>query len=148
MRIYCDTSALGVEFNDLETKKNRVEASAMVLVFGLSQFNDWEFVESWQHHIEIDDTEPRSRQNALRAKLRGSSYYVRSTEAWPRVRTLMGMGFSIKDAGHLAAALESECDVLLTCDGEFHDLARQNAKLVPLRVLRPSEFMAEVRYGG
>ncbi|CAG1772225.1 hypothetical protein BAC2_02249 [uncultured bacterium] len=147
MRIYCDTSALGVEFNDQQTQENAREASAMRIVLAIAAFKNWQLIDATPIHWEAKASGSSRIQRTIRVKLKNADQFVRSVDVSKRASELEALGFETLDSRHLACALAANADVLLTCDGEFHDLGRQNAKIIALRILRPSEFLAEVDYG-
>lgn len=147
MRIYCDTSALGVEFNDLETVENAREASAMRVVLALADYRNWQLIDATPIHWESKASGNARIVRAIRGKLARAIQFVRAVDVAKQADEFEALGFGTLDSRHLACALAAGADVLLTCDREFHDLGRQYAKIVALRVLRPSEFLAEIDYG-
>jgi predicted nucleic acid-binding protein len=64
-----------------------------------------------------------------------------------RAEELETMGFKPADAVHLAAAEQSEVDVLLSCDDRFCRLAKRRRQDLRVEVANPLDWLKEFGYG-
>jgi predicted nucleic acid-binding protein len=128
-RIYLDVCTLCRPFDDQKYLRIRLETEALNLILSKIQSGQYKMMVSKVHYQEISDISDQKERIELEAVLNGSGQIIKANNRLARERAeeLIGMGFGIADAAHLAFAEQSganfiSCDDRLIKKCQRHDI--------------------------
>lgn len=144
LRIYFDVCCLNRPFDDQRQERIRLEAEAVLLIFGRCEAGAWKWLSSAVVQEEVDNTPSRERRARVQSMLAGASGTITLTPAdVERARELKAMGFRSYDALHLACAEQEPVDVFLTTDDRLLRVATRNAAQLRVRIANPLDWLLE-----
>lgn len=142
IKIYLDVCCLCRPFDDLQNKKIRLEAEAILSILDRCT-RDWELVGSVAIDDEIaliPDVEKRLKVEQKRVLI---GEYVELDEIlFQHVTKFQKSGLKLYDALHLACAQSGKA-ILLTTDNRIISFARKNPAIT-IRVENPVHWLMEV----
>jgi len=143
--LYLDVCALCRPFDDQNQLRIRLETDAVFLILRRIEIGLYRAVVSPVHHSEISEISAireTSERLEIKSLLGGldNACECNLIKARHRTEGLIGMGFGIADAAHVAFA-EQLAEVFITCDDKLLKLCRQTS----LRIVaaNPLEFIAK-----
>lgn len=144
MSIYLDVSCLNRPFDDQRQDRVRLEAEAVLLILKRIEEGELALVSSEVVELEVNaipDEERRERVALILPPLdvRG----ILSQESLSRSAELERLGFKPADALHVAAAEQSQVEILLSCDDRLCRAARRNQDKIRIRVMNPLQWLQE-----
>lgn len=140
--MYFDNNVYNRPFDDQRVPRNRVEALAIMELFGLVETGQVELISSFVvrvEHSRLEDSIRRERVGDLISLVRG--YVPSKPEISVRAQDLEKQGFGAADALHLAAAECGEVDRFVTCDDRL--LKRAWRIGFPIEVVSPQTVLEE-----
>ena len=144
MTIYLDVSCLNRPFDDQRQERIRLESEAVMLILKRIEEGELEQVSSEIAVKEIEatpDDDRRERVSQLLPPI--SARHILTTDAFLRAADLVRLGFKPADALHVAAAAESQVEVLLSCDDRMCRVARRHQSELRIRVVNPLDWLKE-----
>jgi predicted nucleic acid-binding protein len=142
MKIYMDVCCLCRPFDDLQNRKIRLEAEAILTILDRCN-NDWELVGSVVLDSEISRMADPEKRQKVEQKLRLVSEYIELDETiFDHALMYQRLGFRLFDALHLACAQSRET-IFLTTDNK---IIIQSGKIpaITIRVENPVRWLMEV----
>jgi len=142
MKIYMDVCCLCRPFDDLQNRKIRLEAEAILAILDRCS-RDWELIGS----VVIDDEIARiadiEKRMKVEQKIALISEYIELNEAiFSQVLSYQKAGFKLFDALHLASAQSGKA-IFLTTDNRIIILAGK-IPAITIRVENPVHWLMEV----
>jgi predicted nucleic acid-binding protein len=145
LRVYLDVSCLNRPFDDQSQTRIRLEAEAVLLILGKVDLEVWTQVSSEIALIEVDAISDSDRRAKVRLLLPEEQEIPRLTELIiKRAEVLERLGFKPADALHVAAAEESNADMLLSCDDRMCRLANRRRGQLRVPVRNPLDWLKEI----
>ncbi|GAB6285246.1 MAG: PIN domain-containing protein [Methanoregula sp.] len=142
MKIYMDVCCLCRPFDDLQNRKIRLEAEAILTILERCP-RDWELVGSVVIDDEISRLADVEKRLKVEQKLSLISEYVELNEAiFSQVPHYQKAGLKLFDALHLACA-QSGKTIFLTTDNRIITLAKK-IPTITIRVENPVHWLMEV----
>ena len=142
MRIYLDVCCLCRPFDDLQNKKTRLEAEAILSILDRCT-RDWELVGSVAIDDEIALIPDVEKRLKVEQKLALIGEYIGLDEAlFQHVAKFQKSGLKLYDALHLACAQSGKA-IFLTTDNRIIRFAQQNPAIT-IRVENPVQWLMEV----
>ena len=138
-KLYLDICTLCRPFDNQNLMRIRLETDAYFLILSEVQRKKYEMLVSPVHYRELESIEDiREKIQVIQLlKLYGKSHKYDNEEVRNRAEELIGKGFGIADAVHLAFA-EQSADYFITCDDK---LIRRTKRIeLNIKVLNPIEF--------
>jgi predicted nucleic acid-binding protein len=140
--LYLDVCALCRPFDDQNYLRIRLETDAVLLILKSIETKYYQAVISPVHRFEISaisDVGERLEIQSLLERIAIPCQY-NLNQARNRAEILLGCGFGIADAAHIAFA-EQRANILITCDDKLAKKCRQF--LLNVVVMNPIEFVAQ-----
>jgi predicted nucleic acid-binding protein len=145
LTVYLDTCCLNRPFDRLTQDRMRLEAEAIVFIFGEVQRGRWGWLVSEQVVAEIVEDPDAERRDDVLGLLR---YAEHAAPMGPAVRAraqaLVALGISGSDALHVAIAESAQVAVLLTTDDRMLRTAERLGAAIRVRVANPLTWVGEV----
>ena len=140
--LYLDVCTLCRPFDDQNQLRIRLETDAVFLILRRIEMGLYRAVVSPAHHIEISAIRETSERLELKSLLDRLDNYCEYDliKARSRAEGLIGMGFGIGDAAHVAFA-EQAAEVFITCDDKL--LKRYAQTALRIVAINPLEFIAK-----
>ena len=115
--VYLDVCTLCRPFDDQTYLRIRLETEALNLILAKIQSGHLKMMVSKVHYREISDITDQKERIELESVLNSSGQMIKANNrlAWERTEELIGMGFGIADAAHLAFAEQSDVN-FISCD--------------------------------
>lgn len=146
MRIYLDVCCLNRPFDEQSQARVRLEAEAVLLILGIVNDHEWQWVNSEAVVSEVDRTSDLRRRTRIKRLLTLSSTYISITDTeTARARQIQTLGFRLFDALHLSCAESGGADVFLTTDDKLLNLATRLAVQLHVQVANPLPWLEGVR---
>lgn len=140
MRIYFNTSALNRPFDDLSSRRVRLEAEAIVALLGAVESDLVEWVGSDYLDFEISQDPDPERVRRVRSLAELARRRVEVSGAvTDRARSLERAGLRGLDALHVASAEAGEAELLITTDDRMLRRSRRAGLALAVRVVTPVE---------
>jgi predicted nucleic acid-binding protein len=141
MKIYMDVCCLCRPFDDLQNRKIRLEAEAILTILERCS-SDWELIGSVVIDDEIARMADREKRQKIEQKLTLISDYIELNDTiFGNVRMYQNAGLKLYDALHLACA-ESGKTIFLTTDNRIIILARK-IPAITIKVENPVHWLME-----
>ncbi|HEY8929223.1 MAG TPA: PIN domain-containing protein [Mucilaginibacter sp.] len=139
MRIYLDNCCFNRPFDNQLSIRVKLETDAKLYVQALIRANKLEL--SWSYILDFENSaNPFEERKYTIEKWKSISVIdvSENDEILQKATTFVKQGVKVKDALHLACAIESGCQYLLTTDDLFRKKAQNNEWI---KVLNPIEFI-------
>lgn len=142
MKIYMDVCCLCRPFDDLQNRKIRLEAEAILAILDRCS-RDWELVGSVVIDDEIARITDAEKRMKVEQKIALINEYIELNEViFSQVHSYQKAGFKLFDALHLASAQNGKA-IFLTTDNRIITLARK-IPAITIRVENPVHWLMEV----
>jgi predicted nucleic acid-binding protein len=144
MRIYLDVSCLNRPLDDQSQERVRIEAEAVALILERCDSGAWRHVSSEMAMVEIAaNPDADKRRKARRLLPLRRDILVIDDAVLLRGKVLVGFGFTVGDAVHIAAAETLRAAALLTCDDRLIRSARRLRRHLRVEVRNPVDWLRE-----
>ncbi|MEO6803129.1 MAG: PIN domain-containing protein [Granulicella sp.] len=142
MNIYFDTCALNRLTDDQTQPRIRTEAQAVERILDLVTVGEVRWISSPFLRAEMQRNPNAARREVSLALLAFASEFVEPTEStYQRAASLANDGYGPFDALHLALAVQSHADFLLTVDDRFIARTARSPIGVPPSVANPVDWI-------
>lgn len=139
--IYLDLCCLKRPFDDQRQARIRREAGAVAAIIEAAERGVVELVRSPVLALENDGNPREDRRVAASLWLNGATVFVPPSDAVDvRARALVGWGFGVLDALHVAFAEAAGADYLATCDDGLLRLGRARRGRLRVRIVNPVDI--------
>ena len=138
-RIYLDVCTLGRPYDDQAQLRIRLETDAYYMILAHVRAGAYALLVSPVHFVEVAVNGNASERRKVEHLLRevGIPVTCSRSAARQRAEELVGTGFGIADAAHVAYA-EGSADAFITCDGRLKKRCQRIGIRIP--VCTPVEF--------
>lgn len=140
MRIYLDNCCYNRPYDSQESFKINMETMAKLHIQDEIRAGKYELVCSYMLEYEnSQNRDPMKRDAIKQYQDKYASFYVpieRRKDLQEKVQEIMGYNIAYKDASHLACAIYTGCEYLLTTDIRFQKRYMGNE----INILNPLEF--------
>lgn len=141
IRIYLDNCCFNRPYDNQEQISIRLESEAKLELQSRVKRGvillAWSFMLDYENSLNI---ESEKKKNIYEWQKFAESYFIGSDKTRVIAGALADKGFSIKDAVHIACAIESNCDYFITTD---KDICRLKNKVTELKIVSPIEYFSE-----
>ncbi|MCL2197769.1 MAG: PIN domain-containing protein [Defluviitaleaceae bacterium] len=140
MRIYLDNCCFNRPYDNQRHLKIELETKAKLKIQEMIIDGELELVTSYVLEHENDENPYDERKIAIEAFLKYAIVDVDETFEIIKIASIaMGSGLKIKDSLHVACAIASKCDYLLTTDKRF--LKHKDSRI---KIINPMQFLLEM----
>ena len=140
MRIYLDNCCYNRPYDSQESFKINMETRAKLHIQDEIKAGKYELVSSYMLEYEnSQNRDPMKRDAIKQYQDKYASFYVpieRRKDLQEKIQEIMGYNIAYKDASHLACAIFTGCEYLLTTDIRFQKRYMGNE----INILNPLEF--------
>lgn len=144
-KIYMDICCLNRPFDNPTQERIRLEADAVLLIVQRCQNGKWSLVNSNALEFELEKTPSREKAEQVAALLALAQNKVITNETIEnRAEALIGYGFKLYDALHVAFAEAANADVLLTTDDRFLRKALKFQDSLTVAVANPVTWLMNI----
>lgn len=144
--VYLDLCCYKRPFDDLTDERVRWEASAVAAIFKRVETGQAALVRSPALALENDRNPREDRRRAAALWMDGATVDAPLTEEVSRrAQELVGLGFPVVDALHVAFAESAGAEYLVTCDDELHRLGGRVRANLKVEVVLPDEYLMRRR---
>lgn len=144
-KVYLDTCCLNRPFDDQTQLRVRLEAEAVLAILARIENNEWTWIGSEVLLDEVEqtpDTQKLSRIKLLLDFIKENIEVGEKEEK--RAGDLIGKGFQIFDALHIACAESAKVDIFLSTDDNLLKLAKRIGKQLNVRIENPLIWVEEM----
>ena len=136
-KVYLDNCCYNRPYDDQTQLRIELETKAKLHIQQQITNGEITLVSSVMVEYENNDNPYLERKLVIKDFLNHASEYVdKSEEVLTIAREVSAMGLKTKDAAHLACAIHSECDYLLTTDDRF--LKHKDSRI---SIINPIDFI-------
>ncbi len=140
MRIYLDNCCFNRPFDDQDQLKIRLETEAKLHIQQAILDGKYELI--WSYILEFENNQnPYSERRNTVAEWKQAAKILceENTEIITFAEHLLAKGVKVKDALHIACAVEAKADYLLTTDKRL-----LNTKLAEIEIINPLMFIDKI----
>jgi hypothetical protein len=145
VRLYLNTSALNLPFDDLTAQRVRLEAEAVAALLSAVEEGKARLLGSDYLDFEVGQDPDPERVHRVRALLRPAAEHVGAAgDVVSRARELESLGLRGLDALHIASAEAGRADLLITTDDRMIRASRKAKGSLRVEVVGPAEALARM----
>jgi predicted nucleic acid-binding protein len=137
MKLYLDNCCFNRPFDDQSIVRNRLETEARMHVQSQIQKGFYELI--WSYILEYENSEnphPDRQVSTLKWKTVAQTHCAQTQSIVSRAKKLEAIGIRAKDALHIACAIESGADFMLSTDDKI-----LNKNIEEIRIINPIDFV-------
>jgi len=141
MKIYLDNCCYNRPFDTQSQRLVVLETQAKLFIQAGVKQGQYDLVWSFMLDSENDENELKEKRDVISAwRDIADDYCGSSNDILEQGKQYMQLGLKHKDALHLACAVKSGCDYLITTDKKF---ANKNDQVDGIEIVNPINFMIE-----
>ena len=140
MKLYLDNCCFNRPFDDQTSLKIRLETQAKLAIQREIKLKNYKL--AWSFILEYENNENPyriRRETILRWKVIASEYILSNRKIIDYAEDLQTIGIKPKDSLHIACAVFSNCDYVLTTDRKLLNLESKDIK-----ICNPIDFVIEM----
>jgi hypothetical protein len=140
MKIYLDHCTYNRPFDDQNNIKNQLETSAKLHIQDQIRQGKYDLVWSYMSDFENNNNPNIENKKSIQEWENISKYKCKSSEnILMRGSKFMEKGIRANDALHIACAIESQCEYLITTDAGL-----TNKEIEGIKIINPIDFVREM----
>jgi predicted nucleic acid-binding protein len=142
MKIYLDNCSYNRPYDDQSQIKIALEAQAKLYIQQLIVEKKIDMVVSFFSRYENSQNPSISNRSSIASFFNNALEYIdniRTSNIKKRAMALMPIGLKVKDALHLACAIESHCDCFITTDSDFKKYDNSE-----IEICNPIQFLDKI----
>jgi predicted nucleic acid-binding protein len=139
LKIYLDNCCYNRPFDDQSQMKIRLESEAKLYIQAGIRSRKYSLAWSYVLNIENDNNPYEEKRNAIAPWEKIADEYCLPTDDIElAAREFMEFGLRAKDALHVACAIKTGCDYLITADKGM-----MNKGITKIKIINPIDFIRE-----
>jgi predicted nucleic acid-binding protein len=141
LKIYLDNCCYNRPLDVQDQELIRIETQAKLAIQRKIKAGEYNLVWSFMSDSENDENPSEDKREAIEPwRWTAGEYCSASDEILSKSREYMKIGMRHKDAVHLACAVESKCDYIITTDRKFFN---KNKYVTEIEIVNPVTFILE-----